>query len=193
MPPDREICFFISSFVGRWEALDFFARLFVNDFFIPVTVSLLIILLWFMGRRSQIGMLASATSGGLSSLAVKVINWHFIPWERPFLESIVAKRAALHLFYLPHDPSFPSNGAACEFAISFGVFMVNKRLGTVLLILSSLWSLSRVYAGVHYFSDILGGIVIAGFITLFTYKILFPLSKPFLSLIFWIMERLHLA
>lgn len=61
----------------------------------------------------------------------------------------------------PTDFSFPSGHAGCAFAAA-GVFVRNlpKRAGIPLLILAILISLSRLYVGVHYPTDVLAGLII---------------------------------
>ena len=71
---------------------------------------------------------------------------------RPFEEIQLAV-----LFYEPTDSSFPANTSAVTFAISTTIWQVNRRLGIAVLVLSGLFGLSRVYAGVHYPSDIIAG------------------------------------
>ncbi len=62
----------------------------------------------------------------------------------------------------PNFPSFPSGHAAAAFAVA-AVLMLSYRRWRVwlpTLIGASLIALSRVYLGVHYLSDILGGAVV---------------------------------
>lgn len=56
--------------------------------------------------------------------------------------------------------SFPSGHAAFFFALSGIVFAYNKRMGTLFFLLSTIISASRVMAGIHWPSDVLGGAVI---------------------------------
>lgn len=56
--------------------------------------------------------------------------------------------------------SFPSNHAVNNFAAAVFFYKLFPRLKWLLLITASLIALSRVYIGVHYPSDILGGAVI---------------------------------
>lgn len=59
------------------------------------------------------------------------------------------------------DPSFPSGHSAASFACAWVLFrMERKKWGVSALILAALISLSRLYVGVHYPTDVLGGILI---------------------------------
>ncbi|MBI4217456.1 MAG: phosphatase PAP2 family protein [Parcubacteria group bacterium] len=56
--------------------------------------------------------------------------------------------------------SFPSGHAAFFFALSGIVFAYNKKAGMLFLLLSAVITVSRVMAGIHWPSDVLGGAVI---------------------------------
>ncbi len=61
------------------------------------------------------------------------------------------------------DPniSFPSSHTYIAFAIAISVFLYgHKKLGTVLLALAILVAVSRVGAGLHYPSDVIGGAIL---------------------------------
>ncbi|MDP3710768.1 MAG: phosphatase PAP2 family protein [bacterium] len=56
--------------------------------------------------------------------------------------------------------SFPSGHAAFAFGLAFFVYIHNKKKGICYLIIALLIGLGRVAAGVHYPSDILGGLIV---------------------------------
>ena len=64
------------------------------------------------------------------------------------------------LFYRPTDSSFPSNAAGVGFAVATAVFLRYRRIGLSLYALAFLWGFGRVYAGVHYPSDVIVGALI---------------------------------
>jgi undecaprenyl-diphosphatase len=55
--------------------------------------------------------------------------------------------------------SFPSGHAAFFFALGFIILSINRKWGYWFLLLAFLNGLARVFVGVHYPSDILGGIL----------------------------------
>lgn len=56
--------------------------------------------------------------------------------------------------------SFPSGHASLLFALGFVIFTMNRRWGWWFLALSLVNGIARVFVGVHYPSDILGGILV---------------------------------
>lgn len=58
---------------------------------------------------------------------------------------------------LASEKSFPSAHATYAFSLAFAIFFHNRKWGSLLLVLAAAVSVSRVMAGVHYPSDVIGG------------------------------------
>ena len=70
--------------------------------------------------------------------------------------------------------SFPSNHTVAMFALATALFLIDKRLiGAISFIFAVLVGVSRVYIGVHFPFDVLGGIVYGVVLTLLFYLV-FP-------------------
>jgi undecaprenyl-diphosphatase len=64
----------------------------------------------------------------------------------------------------PHDASFPSGHAATSFAAATMLSFAFPRLTPLLVVLASAVAFSRVYVGVHYPLDVLGGAALGALI-----------------------------
>ena len=155
---DKALFLWINALVGHAPVVDAAMGWVASDYLVPVCMGLTLVALWFIGRdapermRYQIGMFTALTAMALSSLVVLISNTLFFR-PRPF-DGLEGVRL---LFYQPTDSSFPSNSASVAFAIAAGVWCVNRRIGTALFIAAAVYGFSRVYVGVHYPADILGG------------------------------------
>lgn len=80
--------------------------------------------------------------------------------------------------------SFPSDHAAMWFALTFGVWRLSRPVGIIAAIYSTLWiCLIRLYLGIHYPSDLLGG-ALTGLASGWVATRL-PLSRPITHLLGW--------
>ena len=57
------------------------------------------------------------------------------------------------------DYSFPSGHTGSAFALAV-VILMDRKYGIIALILASLMGFSRLYVGIHYPSDVLGGVIL---------------------------------
>jgi undecaprenyl-diphosphatase len=150
----------VNQVAGRWLGFDTLARLFLNDYFVPTLMAIILLALWFEGKQpaerfeNQKAVLVGSLSAALANALLKVINlFYYRP--RPF-----ALYDVNLLFYQPTDSSLPSNAAALGFAIAAGVWFQQRRWGWLLVALAALFGLSRVFGGVHYPLDVLAGVVL---------------------------------
>ena len=154
---DERALVWLNSWAGHFPWLDSIVKWVVSDYLVPVTLSLILLGLWFHGstpgarERNQRGVMTAVVALVLANLTVELMN-HFIYRPRPF-ETLDLSL----LFYRPTDSSFPANPAAVGFAVSVAVGFWNRKIGVALLAVAAIFSLARVYAGVFYPLDILGG------------------------------------
>ena len=189
---DREIVLWLNQWAGRSGFLDGLEKLVVSDYFVPVSVSLCLLALWFVGRdprtrdSNQRAVITALIAVGLANLLVLALN-HYLFRPRPFVEYELTM-----LFYEPTDSSFPSNPAVVAFAMACGVWSGNRRVGACLFAMASLWGLSRVYAGLFYPSDIAAGALI-GMSTAYMVAIGMRLIEPVPTLVLRATRSMHLA
>ncbi len=167
MNPDVALFHLINDRVGTLPWFDWIMRGLVNDFAVPTVLSLAVVWLWFAGDspgerlRNQRAVIFIAMAMLFSNALVKDLSYvYFRP--RPF-----ASESVKLLFYRPSVSSFPSVPIAVAFCIAGGVWLSERRLGIALVIISALYAFSRVYAGVHFPSDVVAGALLgAGMIYL---------------------------
>lgn len=147
----------VNGLVGVFPLLDRFMSTMVNEYFITVTLSLVLVCLWFVGgspaarRVNQQAVLYAVLAQAVANGIVRLNNLLYYR-PRPFADMPVNM-----LFYEPTDSSLPSNPAAVGFAFATAVWLVNRRVGALLYVLATLFAVSRVYCGVHYPFDIVAG------------------------------------
>ena len=172
MSLDQTLFLWINGFAGRITLLDEFLKGMANDYFFIVGSCLILVALWFgtrdvyLRRRNQRGIISALLSLGIAQGIVCIINlFYFRP--RPFTEL-----PAYLLFYLPTDSSFPSNSTSVIFALATAILLVDKKTGSLLLTLALVHGFSRIYVGIHYPLDILGGIIIGVLVALVVSRLL---------------------
>lgn len=198
MPPLAGWTLWITGFVDKVPALDQVVRLLVNDFFIPVSICLVMLGLWLgspdRARREHLQrtIMNAAVGIGISSLIVHLINFHHF-WPRPYELLDSATQAMNTLLYASRDPTFPSNAATISFAAVTGVWLGNRKAGAVLYVLAFMWSFARFYAGIHFFVDIVSGAVIGIITSYVIFKYFMPRTEPLPTLMLKLARFLYIA
>jgi len=141
---------FINQFAGRWLWLDT-AGIFFASFFQYAVVSGLALLLALNFKKHFNPVALSLFSAVFARIFIELIYFIF-PTKRPF-EVLEVNQL---VFHTPSD-SFPSGHATFFFALATIIFLHNKKAGTVYFLFAFLISLARVFSGIHWPLDILGG------------------------------------
>ena len=189
---DGEILLWLNGWVGHFSWLDAIVRALIGDYLVPVSLSLVLLGLWFAGgnagvrSRNQRAVLTGLIGLGVTNLAVEMTN-HFLFRPRPFVD-----HELFLLFYRPIDSSFPANPVAFAFAVAMGVWLWNRRVGMALFGVGALYALTRVYGGVFYPLDALGGAAI-GIGVSFVVKRALLWTEPFPTMVLRLARAVYLA
>ena len=150
----------LNVLTGKNEWLDaaviFFAQFVVG--FLPIVM----VLIYFLSKRPQRkkyqrALILFAFSLFLAETLYLIIGLVYHR-PRPFL---VHPTINSLVDVVNSSQSFPSNHTILVFLFSLAILSANQVAGVIFLCFSLLVGLSRIVAGIHYLSDILGGIAIA--------------------------------
>jgi undecaprenyl-diphosphatase len=137
-----------------------------------ILVALVFLIPWAQRRvERRSGAVLATAAAGLGLLINQPIA-HGVDRLRPYL----AHPAHAHLLITrSHDPSFPSDHATGGFALAFGIWLFDRTIGSVLLVVAAVLSFSRVYVGTHYPGDVVAGALIG--IAAASVLVLVPLTR----------------
>ena len=165
----------INQFAGKWPVLDNLAIFFAKYFVYILVLFLLPFLI--KNFKKYFKMVISALSAAFfARFAIVEIIRYLLPRSRPFIKNKV------NLLFPYIESSFPSGHAAFTFALATVVYYYNKKVGILFFIAGFLISISRVFAGIHWPSDILVGASVGIFSGWLVNKIFFKFFKQKTSL-----------
>lgn len=102
---------------------------------------------WYLFSEAALAVILSR---GLLTEMIRFLYRHSRPFEALHFVSLIPESGS----------SFPSGHAALFFALAMVIFFRNRKWGIWFFILALVNGLARIYVGVHWPLDILGGIVI---------------------------------
>jgi len=154
---DIKLLYFFNDFAGESAVFDKIIIFLANYLQYPLVVLLLVaVYFWRISKPEKKKLLwTTLLSAAIARLGVTELIRFFYHRSRPFLVY-----NDIHPLISKNEYSFPSGHAAFFFALAMAIYLYNKKWGIWFFIAAILISLSRVVAGIHYPSDILGGAVI---------------------------------
>lgn len=89
---------------------------------------------------------------------------------RPFV-LLPAAHKLISTYVYENYQSFPSGHMLFFFALSAALFGFNKKLGSWFFVFSAIMGIARIFAGVHWPSDILAGAILGALVGALTYRV----------------------
>ena len=166
---DEQIFFFLNSLAGQNRILDYLI-IFLAEYFGYFLIAAFLFLIFWKYKKDAWRPLIFAVFSLLLSASLTQIIRYFYYRPRPFLTDSVTA-----LIDHSSTSSLPSGHSVFFFALAFVVFYLNRRWSWWFLGGAFLMGLARIFAGVHWPLDIIGGAIL-GFlsvfiiITLFTFR-----------------------
>ena len=130
------------------------AAIFCASFLGYILIGTLLILLINNFKKDYKTVTLAFISGIFSRFVVEITR--FI-WHRP--RPFIGNQVNLLINHSP-SASFPSGHATFFFALSTLIYFYNKKIGILFLIASFFISISRVFCGIHWPTDILAGALV---------------------------------
>ncbi|MFF4802745.1 phosphatase PAP2 family protein [Streptomyces sp. NPDC001351] len=179
--PDVDLLYDINGLAK--DAPHWFDRLvsFVGEYGLLLAMVLLVVWCWWSVRRrgdedaaSSVAALVWAPVAAALAVLVNVPIRGFVERPRPFrthdgLDVLVSGKT---------DFSFVSDHATITMAMAVGVFVANRKFGLVGIGLALLEGFCRVYMGVHYPTDVVGGFALGTAVALLLSPVAMLLLTP---------------
>lgn len=159
MALDIKLLYLLNNFAGQSRIFDIIIVFLASylQYFL-VAAFLLLLFFWRYSKQKKFRIFwVAAISVIIARLGITEIIRFFYHRPRPFVVYPV------HQLLSENEWSFPSGHSAFFFALAAAVYLYNKKWGAGFFLAAVLMNVSRVMAGVHYPSDILGGMIVGIF------------------------------
>jgi undecaprenyl-diphosphatase len=134
-------------------------------------------------QRTAIYTAMAAAIALFCNLIINQVYWH----PRPFVDHQVHQ-------LIPHlatESSFASDHTILAFSVAFMMLMRTTRWRGIVLFFAVLTAVSRVFVGVHYPADVIGGAVIAYIASMLVIRLAkFKWMELLVQFVFWVYAKL---
>ncbi|MEU6084608.1 phosphatase PAP2 family protein [Streptomyces sp. NPDC047108] len=176
--PDVSLLYEINGLAGDAPGWFDRAMAWIGEHGIAYAMVVLLVACWWVVRRREdaptavAGLLWAPLAAGLALLVNLPIR-DFVERPRPFLDH----RGLEVLLPGKTDYSFVSDHATLVMALAVGIFIAHRTFGLIGIGLAFLEGFCRVYMGLHYPTDVVGGFALGTAVTL----LLAPLAMALLT------------
>ncbi|AQY38398.1 undecaprenyl-diphosphatase [Bacillus thuringiensis] len=171
---DSNVFRYINEYVKQNTFLDYLMIFFAE--YAQYMFILLFMILWLNKKyKNRTCVIQAIIACCLAFLLNRIIGLFFYR-ERPFVSHLNINQLVEHTA----NASFPSDHATSAFTIAITLYLYERRLGKVFLLLAIFISFSRIWVGVHYPLDVLLGAVLGtlwAFIAYYIIKTIFKKNK----------------
>lgn len=153
---DIKLLYFLNDFTGQsrlFDVLVVFLASYLQYFIIVTFLLMLYFSASLKGKKIRV-LGVTIIAAIVARLGVTELIRFFYHRPRPFIDH------QLRVLVSENRWSFPSGHSAFFFAMATAIYLYNKKWGVGFFVAAVLINVSRVIAGVHYPSDILGGLVV---------------------------------
>lgn len=184
--PDVELLYDVNGLAERAPAWADLTMKYVGEYGTVFAVMALGLWTWWsVRRRSPDRATAAAAVAGLIwaplaavvALLVNIPIRHLVERPRPFVDH----KTLEVLVRGKEDFSFVSDHATLTMAVAVGIFMVSRRFGLASIAVAVFAAFSRVYMGVHYPTDVIGGLALGTAVALLLAPLALWLLTPLVS------------
>lgn len=183
---DVSVLRLFNSLAGRSHGFDLAVAAFTNDS--PLLFAVLFAGYFFLGSGATLRMRRTVLLAGLSgavAIAVAVVIAAVFYRARPFMAMPGEVRM---LIQHANDSSFPSDHATGSAAFAAGMWRAPGRTARwVFAALAVAVGLSRLVAGVHWPTDILGSLLLGALCA----QAVFALGQPLAPILDWVISRVE--
>jgi undecaprenyl-diphosphatase len=114
-----------------------------------------VVIYWFVRTPENRRMVMNTLLSASAALGTNGIIGAIYHRDRPFVAHQV-----IQLVKHEASASFPSNHAAAAFAVAASIWLWRRKDGRVWFVLAALIGFSRIWSGIHYPTDIVGGAIL---------------------------------
>ncbi|MFD8233585.1 phosphatase PAP2 family protein [Streptomyces sp. NPDC059696] len=186
--PDVDLLYDINGLAKDAPAWSDRVMEYVGEYGLLLGIVLLVVWCWWSVRRrggedaaSTVAALVWAPLAAGIAVLVNVPIRGFVERPRPFLDH----QGLEVLVQGKTDYSFVSDHATIVMAMAVGLFVAHRKYGLVALVLALFGGFIRVYMGVHYPTDVVGGFALGTAVAL----LLSPLAMALLTPVVKAVER----